>query len=166
MVRVSGFALSGEVLENKLDGHHLIVQCKLVDSNSKLDSHALVDCGASGFSFVDRDFVRQHNLPISFLKNPQRLEVIDSRPINSGDITHIVKIGLNINGHFKNLSAYVTKLGHYPLVLGIPWLHHHIIKTQIRTLEASGVSAADGSLLNLLPISGASGRLRELARAK
>ena len=120
MVRVSGFALSGEVLENKLDGHHLIVKCKLVDSHRKLDSHALVDCGASGFSFVDRDFVRQRNLPLSLLKNPQCLEVIDGRPIDLGDITHIVKIGLNINGHFENLSAYVTKLGHYPLVLGIP----------------------------------------------
>ena len=125
MVRVSGFALSGEVLENKLDGHHLIVKCKLVDSHRKLDSHALIDCGASGFSFVDRDIVRQYNLPLTLLKNPRRLEVIDGRPIDSGDITHIVKIGLNINGHFENLSAYVTKLGHYPLVLGIPWLHHH-----------------------------------------
>ena len=125
MVRVSGFALSGEVFENKLDGHHLIVKCKLVDSHRKLDLHALIHCGASGFSFVDRDCVRQHNLPLSLLKNPRRLEVIDDRPIDSGDITHIVKIGLNINGHFESLSAYVTKLGHYPLVLGIPWLHHH-----------------------------------------
>ena len=123
-VRVSGFALKEEPMES-LDGHHLIVKCTIEDSFHKLKSHSLVDCGASGFAFIDKDYAHHHNLPLHSLKEPRHLEVIDGRPIDSGDITHVVKVGLNINGHYEQLSAYVTKLGHYPLVLGIPWLRHH-----------------------------------------
>ena len=68
---------------------------------------------------------RSHNLPLHALKEPRRLEVIDGRPIDSGDITHTVRIGLDINGHFETVESFVTQLGHYPLVLGIPWLRHH-----------------------------------------
>ena len=37
----------------------------------------------------------------------------------------MVKIGQDINGYQEHLTAFVTKLGHYPLVLGIQWLRHH-----------------------------------------
>ena len=117
--------MAREIDEIKLDGSHFILACTITDAKRKLDTHTLVDCGASGFSFVDGEFVRQHNLPLFTLAEPRRLEVIDGRPIDSGDITHIVKIGLNVGGHRETLSAFVTQLGHYPLVLGIPWLRHH-----------------------------------------
>ena len=55
------------------------------------------------------------------------------------------------------------------LTLPAKWKKHptfHISKTQMRSLQAFEASAADGSLPNLHPISGASGRLPELARAK
>ena len=108
MVRISSLALEGEVTENKLDGSHLITKCTLVEPHRQLDSHALVDCGASGFTFIDREFVRQHNLPLHALKEPRRLEVVDVRPIDSGDITHTVQVGLDINGHYEKLRAFVT----------------------------------------------------------
>ena len=90
---VSGVVVTGEVLENKFDGHHLILKCTLVDTHRRLDTHTLIDCGASGFSFIDRDFVRQHNLPLFSLKEPRCLEEIDVRPIDSGDITHVTPHG-------------------------------------------------------------------------
>ena len=105
-----------------LEGSHFILNCTIIDSYQKRTTHALVDCGASGFSFIDNEFVRQHKPPLFKLSEPRRLEVIDGRPIDSGDITHISKISLNIRGHTEYLSAFVTKLGHYPIVLGIPWL--------------------------------------------
>ena len=124
MEYVSSLAVA-EVSENRLDGSHLIIKCTFVDHHRRLDSHALVDCGASGFAFIDREFASQHNLPQFTLNEPRRLEVIDGRPIDTGDITHTVRINLDINGHQEHLTAFVTKLGHYPLVLGIPWLRHH-----------------------------------------
>ena len=108
-----------------LEGTHLILKCTIEDSSRRLDSHSLVDCGASGFAFIDDTFATKHHLPRHALREPRRLEVIDGRPIDSGDITHVVKIGLDINGHRERISAFVTRLGHYPLVLGIPWLRHY-----------------------------------------
>ena len=35
-----------------------------------------------------------------------------------------------IGGHQEVLPAFVTKLGHYSLVLGIPWLRHHDVSIQ------------------------------------
>ena len=32
---------------------------------------------------------------------------------------------MNINGHKEQIPIFVTKLGHYPLVLGLPWLRRH-----------------------------------------
>lgn len=108
-----------------MESEHLVVSCILSNSESKLQSHALVDCGATGYAFIDEDFVRRHNLPLFNLRQPRALEVIDGRPILSGDITHITKLRLNINSHIEELPMFVTKLGHYPIVLGLPWLRRH-----------------------------------------
>ena len=73
-----------------LGGHHLIVKCTIVDFLRRLKSHSLVDCGASGFAFIDKDYAYHHNLPLHSLKEPRLLEVFDGRSIDSGDITHVV----------------------------------------------------------------------------
>lgn len=86
-----------EVLDNKLDGSHLIVKCTLVDTHRRLESHALVDCGATGFSVIDREFAHQHNLLKYTRKEPCYHEVINAHPIDSGDITRMVKVKLDIN---------------------------------------------------------------------
>ena len=112
--------MKGGIPENRLEGSHFVINCSIIDYYQKLATHALVDCGASGFSFIDNEFVRQHNCPLFKLSEPRRLDIIDGRPIDSGDITHISKISLNIGGHTEYLSAFVTKLEYYPLVLGIP----------------------------------------------
>ena len=74
---------------------------------------------------MNEDFARQHNFPRYQLKNPKMVEVIDGRPISSGDITEYVEVECTIGDHHELLTAYVTRLGHYPLVLGIPWLRKH-----------------------------------------
>jgi hypothetical protein len=59
------------------------------------------------------------------LNEQKQVEVIDARPIESGDITHIAKDGMTIQEHKEQLPMLITKLGHYPIVLGIPWLRLH-----------------------------------------
>ena len=108
-----------------MDGEHLIVTCTLSNCEEKIRTHALIDTGATGFSFIDENFASHHHLPLLPLKNPRKLEVIDGRPIASGVITHITKVRLNINQHAEEIPMFVTKLGHYPIVLGIPWLRLH-----------------------------------------
>ena len=59
------------------------------------------------------------------MKKPRNLKVIDSRTIKSGVITKIVRVTLIVNKHTEDLCTFVTKLGYYPVVLGILWLRRH-----------------------------------------
>jgi hypothetical protein len=74
---------------------------------------------------MNEAFACQHNFPHSQLKNPKTVEVIDGYPISSGNIMEYVKIQYIIGDHYESLTAYLTSLGHYPLILGIPWLKKH-----------------------------------------
>ena len=106
-----------------MDGGHIVVLVKLDNkSNKTFSSYALIDCGATGYAFVDEEFVRNHNLPLYKLKTPRSLEVIDGRPIESGLITHLTRLRMSIDSHQEDIPMFVTKLGHYPVVLGLPWL--------------------------------------------
>ena len=107
--------------ERELEGDHLVVACQLArDSLSAISSHALIDNGATGFAFMDEDFARRHQFPLIPLKKPRALEVIDGRPIASGMITHLIRAKLQIRHHVEDAFFFITRLGHYPLVLGIP----------------------------------------------
>jgi hypothetical protein len=71
---------------------------------------------------MDQDFARHYQIPLQEPKKKTQVEVIDGRPIESGDNTHIAKVGMKIQEHKEQLPMFITKLGHYPIVLGIPWL--------------------------------------------
>jgi len=119
-----------------MEGKHLVVLCNISFGNQTIATHALIDCGATGIAFIDKDFARHHQLPLTPLQYPRSLEVIDGRPISSGDITHVANTHLSILEHQEPLPMFVTKLGHYPIVLGIPWLELHdvAIRFSSRTL--------------------------------
>ena len=119
-----------------MEGRHLVVLCKLSFGDQTIATHALIDCGATGIAFVDEDFARHHQLPLTPLQFPRSLEVINGHPISSGDITHVANTHLSILEHQETLPMFVTKLGHYPIVLGIPWLELHdvAIRFSSRTL--------------------------------
>jgi len=74
---------------------------------------------------MDQDFARHHQIPLRELKERKQVEVMDGRPIKLGDIMHITKVCLKIQDHGEQLLMFITKLGHYPIVLGIPWLWFH-----------------------------------------
>ena len=112
--------------DRELDGDHLVVACQLArDSSSAISLHALIDNGATGLAFMDEDFASCHQFPLIPLKKPRTLEVIDGRPIASGMITHLLHAKLQIRHHVEVTFFFITRIGHYLLVLGIPWLRHH-----------------------------------------
>jgi hypothetical protein len=115
--------------EEEMEGKHLVVSCILAMDNTSLHSYALVDSGATGYGFIDENFVCHHHLPTMPLALPRILEVIYGWPISSGTITHYVDIPMGIGGHEEHARLFVTSLGHYPIVLGIPWLRRHNVKT-------------------------------------
>jgi predicted aspartyl protease len=85
--------------ERGMDGKYLVVTCALSLNNCKVPTHALIDCGATGYAFIDKDFADLHQLPLYPLKIPRALEVIDGWKISSGDITHLAEAQLHIQEH-------------------------------------------------------------------
>jgi hypothetical protein len=73
---VSASSLSNKQ-QSELDGNHLIVPCIWSDHNLRIDTHALIDCGWTGYSFMNDKFACQHNLPRYRLKTPKTVEVIN-----------------------------------------------------------------------------------------
>lgn len=97
----------------------------MTDNNKFIQTHALIDTGCSGFAFIDETFANHHNFPFYPLNSPRTLQVIDGRTISSGIVTHVCLLPLKIDSHHERATFFVTKLGNYPLVLGIPWLQLH-----------------------------------------
>ena len=131
----SRFRLSSSALvdPNEMDGTHMIVTCSLHDNSNVIKSHPLIDCGETGYAFIDEDFACRKNLPLHCLHIPRTLHVIDGRPSSSGAITHITKVQLPIREHEEEIPMFMTKLGQYPIVLGMPWLRRHDVRRNFGT---------------------------------
>jgi hypothetical protein len=65
------------IKEGSMDGNHLIMTCTLFLDSKAIPTHALIDCGATGYVFIDQDFANHYHLPLCPLKTPCALEVID-----------------------------------------------------------------------------------------
>ena len=51
-----------ELKESGMESKHLIVKCSLKIKDKIVQTLALIDCGATGIVFVDKDFVCHHVL--------------------------------------------------------------------------------------------------------
>jgi hypothetical protein len=111
-----------DVLDGSMEGKHLVITCSLTVHDLVIQTHALIDCGATGIAFMNQDFAHQHEIPLRELKEKRQVEVMDGRTIESGDITHQAEVDINIQNHEERIPMFVTKLGHYPIVFRIPWL--------------------------------------------
>ncbi len=90
---------------------------------------ALLDSGASA-CFIDKNLVKRHNLPIVLKKSPVAVEVIDGRPLISGDVTHETKpFDIILEGHRSTIVFNIINSPSNPLVLGLSWLE--MINTDI-----------------------------------
>jgi len=106
---------------------HLVLSCVLSYKNNTICSKASIDTGASGFAFIDADFVSHNKLLQIPLQPPRHLEVIDGRRVSSGHITHTTSLDLVIDSLAEKANFYVTKLGRYPIILGLPSMQYHDI---------------------------------------
>jgi hypothetical protein len=50
--------------EGSMDGKHLIMTCNLSFKNKKIPTYALIDCGVTGYAFVDQSFATYYKLPL------------------------------------------------------------------------------------------------------
>jgi hypothetical protein len=58
---ISQFSISSaEIKEFLMESKHLVVKCSQKFRDRIIDTQALIDCGATGIAFVDKDFGRHH----------------------------------------------------------------------------------------------------------
>ena len=57
--------------EASIDGRHIVVSCTLSHNETSTKTHALIYTVATGYEFMDKDFVSAHNIPTLELKNSQ-----------------------------------------------------------------------------------------------
>jgi len=68
--------------------------------------------------------------PFMNLKRRDKLKWLTEDLLNP-EIFHIAKVGMRIQNHGEQLPMIITKLGHYPTVLGIPWLRLHDVAVRV-----------------------------------
>ena len=60
---VSAVSLTEVALtEDQLDGKHIVISCSLSFGDTRIQTHAPIDCGATGYAFVDEEFARLHQI--------------------------------------------------------------------------------------------------------
>ena len=73
VLQISSCSLQSDVKEKSLDENHIVISTQIQDESPLISTHALVDCGATGFAFIDKEFARGHNFPLFKLKKPRYL---------------------------------------------------------------------------------------------
>jgi hypothetical protein len=117
--------ISSSSLTHHNPEEHIILACLIFSELFHLTSYAMTDSGATQL-FIDIDFAKSNNIPLVLKAIPFTLEVVDGRPISSGDVIfETMPIQLQIGQHTESIVLNATRLGHYPIILGIPWLKLH-----------------------------------------
>jgi len=118
------------------------------------NTFAMIDSGATK-SFVNK----------SFLESPEILQVPKEHPVGHSShrwATNIfwlsAPVTLSILGHEEVISLEITKLGNYPVILGLPWLSQH--HPQVNWSDQSIVFASPYCLAQCLRHSGGSQQIR------
>lgn len=126
-LEVSAAAVHGtSVHEESQRSDLMILPVTLHPGGGKILTYAMADTGCEPRGLIDEDWARDHNLMLKPLKRPWRLRVADGNDTSSGRVTHYVEIPLRIHDHLEQSSKlYATRLGHYPIVLGLPWIRQH-----------------------------------------
>jgi predicted aspartyl protease len=65
------------IKEGSMDGNHHVVMYTVSLNTKQIPTHTLIDCGATGYAFIDQDFTNHYEVPLCPLKTPHALEVID-----------------------------------------------------------------------------------------
>jgi hypothetical protein len=96
----------------------------LKGKNNGLPSKFMLDTGASGTAFIHRQFSIDESIELTPAKVGTRVILGDGSKLISTD-TAIITVR---NEYFKSKvqCLVIDNLADYPLILGCPWLSHHV----------------------------------------
>ena len=112
-------------MKESLEGDHLVLSCTLSNGNDTINAYSMINCDAFRKAFIDFSFAQFHKIPLLPLHQPCTVTVVDGRVTSSEVITHFVRVPLVIDNHIEITDMFIIKLGHYLIILGIPWLRSH-----------------------------------------
>ena len=105
----------------------LVILCML-ENNGEIRTTALLDTGATGYSFVDPAMARRvcdklQIKPIR-LSKPKAIRGFDGKQAPS--ITHAIYPTMTVKEHKETTTPMpITKLGQHQIILGKPWMKKH-----------------------------------------
>jgi hypothetical protein len=98
-VRLTSITTSSGLILSSEPSRCFNIPLKIYFHPHSIKVKALLDSEASA-CFIDKFFVKRHNIPIVLKKSPVAVEVIDDRPLISGDFTHEIKpLDIILEGH-------------------------------------------------------------------
>lgn len=112
------------VLASSPSNEQFSVSVTLQCNGRYVNTHAMIDSGAM-YCFIHTDFVKEHGFPKHCKPVPIEVQTVDGRPISSGLVTHDTSLNMAIGQHTEDITLNITSLGHYPIILGMPWLSLH-----------------------------------------
>ena len=122
---ISANALIASTKDSQYD--HIVLPDIIASKETLFNTFAMADCGATASS-IDFLFAQLHGLKLILMQHSCDFTVADGRIISSEAITHTVRIAFALGAHRQHrkvLELFVTRLGQYPVVLGLPWLQKH-----------------------------------------
>ncbi len=121
-MRLTSVATSSSPILSSEPSHCFNTLLKIDFHPHNIKVKALLDSRASA-CFIDKNLVKRHNLPIFPKKYPVTVEVINSRPLILGDVTHKTKpLDIILEGHRSTIVFNIISSPSNPLVLGFSWL--------------------------------------------
>ncbi len=112
----------------------MTVACTLGNVGRQLTFNALVDTGATGYSFIDEVIAQtvcdRLKIEPQRLVKPKPLKGFDGRPGKA--ITHAIYPAMTVHEHVETVTPMlITSLGNHPIILGKPWMNKHRVMLDI-----------------------------------
>jgi len=110
-----------------ISSHHFKISARLRKDNRVFNITCVIDSAALGV-FISPHFVSAHSLRTSPLVQPLRVTDVDNRPLPMVTSSVHAKLSVGDNSekqHLESIEAYVTNIGHFDMILGLPWLVEH-----------------------------------------
>jgi hypothetical protein len=120
-LKISIYAL--ELTSLLQNGRQFNFICDIQTVSGYLKSKCLINTEVSNQAFIDAAFVKQYKLEKIKLVKLINLKLANSNLVDQ--IKYAIKVKFKIGDHTDELWYYITKLGGFDLILGMPWLEKH-----------------------------------------
>ena len=83
-------------------------------------ANILIDTGCLSYGLCDSNYARKHNL-MRLRIQPREVLAFDGKV--SASVDELAVVELDLEGHRESrVFMYITPIGHYDMILGMPWI--------------------------------------------